>query len=111
MVAVAASLLAGCQPRDDGKTYLFNETGETGLTVVVTRPDGHRLEGGGFGDGYSFDTQFPDRDLQCCVGSDGSFEVTRADGSVVVHHDFADRQVCEREEITLGADGELVWSE
>ena len=30
--------------------------------------------------------------------------------SQLVHHDFADRQVCEREEITLKADGGLVRS-
>ena len=59
----------------------------------------------------SFDTQWVERERQCDVGSDGSFEVLRPDGEVVVHHEFADRPVCEREEITLRADGGLVWSD
>jgi len=79
--------------------------------VVVRLPDGGRQEDGLLEEVYSFDTQFPDRELQCYVASDGYFEVLRTDGSVVVHHEFADRQLCELEEITLRADGELVWAE
>jgi len=59
--------------------------------------------------GYTFDTQFPERERQCYVASDGSFEVRRADGSVLAQHDFADRPVCEREEIIVTSDGDLVW--
>ncbi len=89
---LGAALLGGCalgggQASRDGAAYLFDK------------------------DVYVFDTQDPDRERQCYVASDGYFEMLRADGSVVVHHDFADRPVCEREEITLEADGDLVWSE
>lgn len=93
------------------KAFLINETGMSGLTVVVSRPDGHVLEDGPLEDGYTFDTQWTDRERQCYVASDGSFEVRRTDGSVLVHHDFADRPVCEREEITVTSDGDLVWQD
>jgi hypothetical protein len=106
---LVAALLTGCQPNSDGEALLFNETGEQGLHVVVRRPDGVRLEDGPLEKAYSFDTQWVERVSQCYVGSDGSFEVLRPDGDVVVHHEFADRPVCGREEIALTADGDLIW--
>lgn len=116
-LGVSIALLAGCEAgpeagseaRLEGEAFLLNGTGEDGMRVVVRRPDDVRQEGGLLEDLYSFDTQFPDRELQCYVASDGYFEVIRADGSVFVHHEFADRPVCDKEEITLEADGDLVW--
>ena len=111
---LAALVLAGCglggAASDDGQALLVNGTGEQGLRVVVSAPDGVRLEDGLLEAVYSFDVQWVERDLQCYVATDGAFEVLRPDGEVVVRHEFADRQVCEREEITLEADGDLVWS-
>ena len=113
---LGTALLGGCtlgggEASRDGEAFLVNETGEEGLNVVVRGLDGVRLEDGPLEQVYSFDTQWVRRERQCYVASDGHFEVLRADGSVLVHHDFADRPVCEREEITLEADGDLVWSE
>jgi len=109
-VPLGGCVLAGCEASRDGTAFLFNETGEEGLTVEVLTRDGVRLEDGPLEKAYVFDTQWVERELQCYVESDGHFEVLRADGSVLVRHDFADRPVCEREEITLTADGDLVWS-
>ena len=110
-LCVGAALLTGCEARREGEAFLVNDTGEEGMRVVVRRPDDVRQEGGRLEELYSFDTQFPDRERQCYVASDGYFEVLRPDGSVVVRHDFADRPVCDKEEITLEADGDLVWAD
>ena len=77
---------------------------------MVRNPQGLRLEDGPLEQAYSFDTLRLERERQCPIESDGYLEVLRADGSVLVHHDFDDRQVCEREVVTLKADGGLVWS-
>ena len=110
VTCVAATLLSACEPVG-GQAFLLNETGEQGMTVVVHRPDGVRQEDGLLEEVYSFDTQWTDRELQCYVASDGYFEVVRRDGTVFVRHEFTDRPVCEEEEITLDADGELVWAD
>ncbi|HXH79373.1 hypothetical protein [Nocardioides sp.] len=113
ITSVAVTLLSACEPINEGEAFLLNETGEQGMRVVVRRPDGVRQEGGRLEEVYSFDTQWveSDRELQCYVASDGYFEVVRRDGTVFVRHEFADRRVCEKEEITLEADGELVWAD
>lgn len=110
-VACIAVLLAGCQERQEGEAFLLNDTGEEGMTVAVHRPDGHVLEDGRLEELYSFDTQWTNRERQCYVASDGYFEVVRPDGTVFVRHDFADRPVCDKEKITLEADGDLVWAD
>jgi hypothetical protein len=58
---------------------------------------------------FRFDTQFTDRERQCLVAGDGSFEVRDSRGTVLVQHDFADRPVCERDVLALIGDGDLVW--
>ena len=57
---------------------------------------------------FRFDTQDPERKRQCLVDGDGSFQVRDSTGNVLVEHDFADRPVCEREELDV-TDLELVW--
>ncbi|MCW2832558.1 MAG: hypothetical protein JWN68_511 [Nocardioides sp.] len=110
VTCLAVTLLSACEPVG-GQAFLLNETGEQGLTVEVHRPDGHILEDGLVEEVYSFDTQWTNRQLQCYVATDGYLQVIRRDGTVLVRHEFADRPVCEKEEITLGADGELVWAD
>ena len=110
-LVIAVASLAGCQARREGQAFLLNDTGEHGMTVAVRRPDGHVLEDGLLEEVYSFDTQWTDRERQCYVASDGYFEVVRRDGTVLVRHDFADRPVCDKEEVTLEADGDLVWAD
>lgn len=62
-----------------------------------------------FDPAFRFDTQFTDRERQCLVAGDGSFEVRGSDGEVLIEHDFADREVCEHEELMVNEDLELVW--
>ena len=40
---------------------------------------------------FRFDTQFTDREQQCLVAGDGSFEVRDSSGTVLATHDFAGR--------------------
>ena len=58
---------------------------------------------------FRFDTQFTDRERQCLVAGDGSFEVRDPTGAVLVRHDFADREVCQHEELEITDDLELEW--
>ena len=58
---------------------------------------------------FRFDTQFTDRERQCLVAGDGSFEVRDATGAVLVRHDFADREVCQHKELEITDDLELEW--
>ena len=58
---------------------------------------------------FRFDTQDPERKRQCLVAGDGSFEVRDSAGTVLVEHDFADRPVCEHDELDVTADLKLLW--
>lgn len=60
---------------------------------------------------FRFDTQDPDRERQCLVAGDGSFEVRGADGEVLIEHDFADREICEHQELEVTDGLELTWIE
>ena len=60
---------------------------------------------------FRFDTQDHRRKRQCLVAGDGSFEVRDSTGKVLVEHDFADRPVCEHEELDVTGDLELAWQE
>ena len=106
-VAVAACL-SGCPASDEGTALLINETGRD-LRIVVKDGAGHPFIEAALDPAFRFDTQFPDRERQCLVAGDGSFEVQDSSGTVIVRHDFADRPVCEHDELELTRDGDLVW--
>ena len=109
-LALAAVLLvSGCDAPDVGQVELLNDSGRDDLTVVVVDAKGRDRISSSLEEKVYFDTQWVERDLQCLVGEDGHFEVRDADGEVVVRHDFADRPMCERDVIVLGADGSLTW--
>ena len=72
---------------------------EQGRPGVRPRGAGRALMDGALDPSFRFDTQFTDRERQCLVAGDGSFEVRDADGAVLVEHDFADRPVCEHDEL------------
>ena len=107
-IAMAACLTA-CPASDDGTALLLNETGRDDLRVVVLDGAGRPFRDAALDPAFRFDTQFTDRERQCLVAGDGSFEVRDSDGAVVVQHDFAVRPVCEREVLELTGDGDLVW--
>ena len=106
-VAMAACL-SGCPASDKGTALLTNETGRD-LRIVVKDGAGHPFIEAALDPAFRFDTQFPDRELQCLVAGDGSFEVRDSSGTVIVSHDFADRPVCEHDELEVSDDGDLVW--
>jgi hypothetical protein len=107
------ALLAGCglggEAGPQGTATLLNETGRDDLRVFVHDGDGRPLTDGSLDPGFKLDTQFVDRDEQCLTDGDGGFEIREPDGSVLVRHEFADRPVCDQEEIDVLPDGELVW--
>ena len=88
---------------------LLNETGRDDLRIVVNDGEGRPFIERALDPAFRFDTQFTDRERQCLVAGDGSFEVRDSNGSVVVRHDFADRPVCEHDELELTDHGDLVW--
>ncbi|KRF01529.1 hypothetical protein ASG88_08710 [Nocardioides sp. Soil777] len=100
---------AGGEASDDGTALLLNETGRDDLRVVVLDDAGRPFRDAALDPAFRFDTQFTDRERQCLVAGDGSFEVRDSDGAVVVEHDFAVRPVCERDVLGLIGDGDLVW--
>jgi hypothetical protein len=104
-----AVCLSGCPASDAGTALLTNETGRDDLSVVVKDAEGRPFIDRALDPAFRFDTQFPDRELQCLVAGDGSFEVRDSSGTVVVRHDFADRPVCEYDELEVSGDGDLVW--
>jgi hypothetical protein len=110
VVALAVGVTA-CEASDDGTALLRNETGRTDLRVLVRDGAGRPLMDRALDPAFRFDTQFTDRERQCLVSGDGSFEVRDGDGAVLIQHDFADRPVCERDELEVSADLELVWSD
>ena len=104
-----AACLSACPASDDGTALLRNETGRDDLQVFVTDEAGRPLMDGALDPIFTFDTQFTDRELQCLVAGDGSFEVRDSHGTVLVEHDFADRSVCEHDVLELVEDREIVW--
>ena len=109
---VLAGLLAGCtggEASRDGTATLRNGTDVASYDVVIRDPGGRRTAGGTLEKVYVFDTQFTDRERQCLVEQDGGFDVVTTGGKVVVSHAFADRPVCEGDEVVLGRDGALDW--
>lgn len=109
-----AGFLAACtgdEASDDGTALLRNETGRDGLRVYVLDGAGRPWMDGDLDPFFRFDTQDPDRERQCLVAGDGSFEVRDADGAVLVEHEFADRPVCEHEELEVTDDLGLVWDD
>jgi hypothetical protein len=111
-VLVLTSWLAactGCEASDDGTALLTNKTGRDGLRVYVFDGAGRPWMDRALDPYFRFDTQDPERKRQCLVDRDGSFQVRDSTGRVMVEHDFADRPVCEREELDVTADLELVW--
>ena len=109
-----AGFLAGCaggEASDDGTALLTNTSDRDDLRVIVLDGDGEPFREAALDPAFRFDTQFTDRERQCLVAGDGSFEVRDAAGTVVVRHDFTDREVCEHEELEITDDLELVWAE
>lgn len=109
LVSALAVCLSACPASDDGTALLRNETGSKGVRVLVRDGAGRALTDQALDPWFRFDTQFTDRERQCLVGGDGSFEVRDAAGAVLVEHDFADRPVCEHDELMVTHDLELVW--
>ena len=113
---LGALLLAGC-PADgreagrDGTADLVNATGRDDLRVVVLDDRGRERYAASLDPAFRLDTQDPRRQRQCLVAGDGGFEVREPDGTVLVHHDFRDREVCERQQIRVGPSGRLTWPE
>lgn len=110
-LAVCLTACTGDEASDDGTALLRNETGRDGLRVYVLDGAGRPWMDGDLDPFFRFDTQDPDRERQCLVAGDGSFEVHDADGEVLVEHDFADRPVCEHDEMQVTDDLELVWDD
>lgn len=111
LVLTLSVCLTACPASDDGTALLLNETGREDLRVFVLDGAGRPLKDAALDPAFRFDTQFTDRERQCLVAGDGSFEVRDADGAVQVEHDFADRPVCEHDELEVTADLELVWDD
>jgi hypothetical protein len=112
LAGVLSSVLAGCtggEASDDGTALLTNTSDRGDLRVVVLDGDGQPFREAALDPAFRFDTQFTDRERQCLVAGDGSFEVRDAAGTVLVRHDFADREVCEREALEITDDLELEW--
>jgi hypothetical protein len=108
-VLAMATCLSGCPASDDGTALLTNETGRDDLRIFVLDDAGRQLTDRALDPAFRFDTQFTDRERQCLVEGDGSFEVRDSNGRVLVEHDFADRAVCEHDELEVTESGTLVW--
>jgi len=107
-----AGFLAGCaggEASDDGTALLTNTSDRDDLRVIVLDGDGEPFREAALDPAFRFDTQFTDRERQCLVAGDGSFEVRDAAGTVIARHDFAEREVCEHEELQITDDLELEW--
>lgn len=94
--------LAGCTGREasnDGTALLTDASDRGELHVYVLDGAGRPLMDGALDPAFRFDTQFADRERQCLVARDGSFEERGTDGEVLLKHDFADLEVCEHEEL------------
>lgn len=110
-LALAACLTAcaGGEASNDGTALLSNESGRDDLRVVVMDGSDRAFRDAALDPAYRFDTQFTDRERQCLVAGDGSFEVRDATGAVLVEHDFAERPVCEHDVLEVTRDLELAW--
>ncbi len=109
-VLTLGTLVAGCtEASRQGTALLRNATDQAPLKIVVRDPQGRRTADGTFEKIYVFDTQFTNRERQCLVARDGGFQVLGPDGEVIASHSFADRPVCELDELVLKDDGSLVW--
>ena len=107
-----AGFLAGCaggEASDDGTALLTNTSDRDDLRVIVLDGDGEPFGEAALDPAFRFDTQFTDRERQCLVAGDGSFEVRDAAGTVIARHDFADREICEHEELQITDDLDLEW--
>ncbi len=111
LVPALAACLSACPASNDGTALLLNETGSKGVRILVLDGAGRPLTDQALDPAFSFDTQFTNRERQCLVDGDGSFELRDADGAVLVEHDFADRPVCEHDEMAVTEDLELVWND
>ena len=114
VLALAVCLTTACtggEASDDGTALLRNETGRKDLRVFILDGAGRPLMDAALDPAFRFDTQFTDRERQCLVAGDGSFEVRDPDGAVLVEHDFADRPVCEHDELKVIDDLEIVWDD
>ena len=103
---------AGCAASEasyDGTALLTNMSDRNDLRVVVLDGDGQPFREAALDPAFRFDTQFTDRERQCLVAGDGSFEVRDGHGEVLVRHQFADREVCEHEKLEITDDLELEW--
>ncbi len=108
-LALCLTACTGGEASDDGTALLRNESESDDLRVFVLDGAGRPLMDAALDPAFRFDTQFTDRERQCLVDEDGSFEVRDADGAVLVEHDFGDRPVCEHDELEIDDDLELVW--
>ena len=109
-LAVWLTACTGGEASDDGTALLRNETGRD-VRVFVLDGAGRPLLDAALDPVFRFDTQFTDRERQCLEAGDGSFEVRDTDGAVLVEHDFADRPVCEHDELEVTDDLEVVWDD
>jgi len=112
LAGLLSGVLVGCtggEASDDGTALLTNTSDRDDLRVIVLDGDGEPFRKAALDPAFRFDTQFTDRERQCLVAGDGSFEVRDAAGTVLVRHDFADREVCEHEELEITDDLELEW--
>ena len=113
LVLALVVCLTGCvggEASDDGTALLRNENGRTDLRVVVIDGAGRPLMDAALDPAFRFDTQFTDRERQCLVAGDGSFEVRDDEGTVTVVHEFADQPVCEGD-VGGHDDLDLVWND
>ena len=108
-LAVWLSACAACEASDEGTALLRNETGRMDLRVAVLDGADRQVMKAALDPSFRFDTQFTDRKRQCLVAGDGSFELRDAEGAVLVEHSFADRPVCEYDELAITDNLELVW--
>ncbi len=110
-LALCLTACTGVEASADGTAWITNKTGRDGLRIYVLDGAGRPWMDGDLDPYFRFDTQFTDRKRQCLVAGDGSFEVRDADGAVLVEHDFADRPVCEHDELEVTDDLEVVWDD
>lgn len=111
LLCVAAALsLSSCRP-EGGTAEIVNDSGNESLQLVMVDAEGREWLDKPLEDFAYFDTQFPERDLQCYIESDGRFEVREPDGEVFARHDYAARPLCDGDVVVLGPDGSLAWEE
>lgn len=96
---------------NEGTALLRNETEREDLRVTVLDDAGRPVRDAALDPAFRFDTQFTDRERQCLVAGDGSFELRDAQGVLLVAHDFADRPVCEYDVLIFTDHPELVWDD